>query len=223
MKFTAHTLKYIHITLVCLVWVLAIFSAPNVLFSKSTPIFKQIIINDGTGKTTPLLSPGDSVRQSFQLNASYLESVGLAFSYENSALESGNMRIQFYHGTDLIADQPLILAACPQRTFLSFHLGLEHCDQNKLTIQITNTSEDMAGTFSVLSTANPYDYLDYSEGYLFNDSKTQDGSILCSFNFRTGRNYYIGLTYVFFILLGALAFTKLIAAGCAWLRRHKCH
>ena len=105
---------------------------------------------------------------------------------------------------------------------MEFHLGLQQCKGESLTLQIVNVSEDEAGLFSLLETKNIYAYSEYSDGYLFNGVYGEEGSILCNFKFMTGKHYYMGLTYAFWVLILSLLCTHFILRGFAWLQRRTC-
>ncbi len=210
-------------TSLILLWCLAVCGMAVQFFTKSVPLYEEELINDDSNQTTSLLYPQDALWQTFHMDTDHLESMSIAFDYEDFARDAGKVMVRFYHKDELVIEQPLPLAACPPKSFLEFHLGLQECKGDELSIQIVNVSEEAAGVFSLLETRNIYKYRDCSEGYLLNNTNVAEGSILCRFKFESGHHYYMGLTYVFWIFLVSMILSCLIVRGFAWLQQHKTH
>lgn len=187
------------------------------------PIYQTWQINDISGRPTWQLGPGDVLEQTFFLQKDNLESVAIAICYEDSARDTGRLTVRFFHEGSLAVEQPLLLAACPEGTFMEFWLGLEKCQGDELRIQIVNDCDGKEGVFSILSTADIAKYQEYSEGYLFNGKKAADGSILCSLRFRMGYQFYEGLSGAFVIFSGAYVFQHFAVRALARMRLRKSH
>lgn len=206
-----------------LLWGLAVYGMAAQFFSQSVPFYREVLINGDSAQTTQQLHPQDVLWQTFRMDADHLESMSIAFDYEDSARDAGRLIVRFYHDDICVIEQPLPLAACPQKSFLEFHLGLQDCKGDELHVQIVNVSEEAAGVFSLLETRDMYTYGHYSDGYLLNDAGAADGSILCSLKFGNGRHYYRGLTYAFWIFLASMILSCFIVRGFAWRQQHKSH
>ena len=211
-----------YLIFITILWIIALFVMNSLFTDKSENIYQTVSINASDNEMTPLLYPYDTIAQTFVLSENSLSSIEGAFSYDAAMLKDTTLSVQIFHDDTLIVDQPLPLMACPSDTFLSFYTPLIDCKGDNLTVCITNTSSDQNAAFTLLSTTRFYTYQDYTKKYFYND-EPQSGSILCRFNYITGKNYYPGATHAFFVFIFTLIISGLIVRGYSWLQQHKSH
>lgn len=203
-----------------LIWCLTVYIMFLVFREKSDPLYMQEGINE-IPEGNLFLRPQDTFRQTFEINMDNLERVTLAFDYDDAVRDTGTLTVRFYRDDVVIMEQPLPFFACPQATFLGFELSSFEGDN--LTVEVQNTSENADCVLFILDTSNFYKYLNYSKGYQINGGATVDGSILCEFQYRTGYDYYKGLTYAFYVFIAAVILTRFLGWGFAWLQQRNCH
>ncbi len=204
--------------LILLIWISVFSLLPNIFKSQAIPLYDSVSINDSYLEST-VLKPKDTLTQSFLLTQDSLETIALAFTYDSSVAEKSTLNVSFYMDNKLLIEQPLPLYACPQSTFLNFALDVKDCKNKLIDVVISNTSETSECEFSIMTTTNYYKYKDYTKNYLLNDIP-QEGSILCSFTYKTGIHYYKGMTASFLVIITSLIITKIIWLGWTWLQRH---
>lgn len=145
------------IKVVCniLIWSFAVCAVLWVFDAESEPVYERENINDTLVQAT-LLHPQDVLCQTFQIRTDNLESMALAFGYDDATIERGTLVVRFYHKGKIVVEQPLPFMAYPQRTFIDFKLGLYECMEDDLTVEVENTSEDEDCVLSLLSTTNHF-------------------------------------------------------------------
>lgn len=201
------TRQYPVIILRCIIWVLCICSIIIIFYKKATPIYTEETLSSSYFTTTPLLAPGDVVTQEFVSTWNKLESVDIAFSYDENVTQDAMAFIQILRGSDVIAEQGIAVTACPNCGFLTFTVNEADCERDIFTIRVVNMSELSENTsFSLMSTDKEYLFLDNTSAYQFNGSKSSD-RILCRFTYQTGFNYYAAMTFSFWVILIALVMT----------------
>ncbi len=191
-----------------------------VFAKKSEPLYSQVVINGLPGGKR-FLYPQDTLRQTFEIRTDNLQSVAIAFDYDDAVIETGTLLVRFYSGDLLIVEQPLSFLGCPQKTFIEF--GLNWPGGDALTVEVINTSENADCVLSILDTSDFYAYRDYSEGYQINGGAITESSIRCCFRYRNGHDYYKGLTCAFQVFLAVIIILRLLEKGFAWLQPRICH
>lgn len=209
-----------YIILIGSLWMISIVTMQSLFKAKTEDIYQTQSINAADRETTPLLHPQDTVQQTFVLGDNHLSNIKLAFHYDADMLSNTTLMLQVFHEDTLVVEQPLPLQACPLDEFLTLQTSLDGCKGEHLTIRITNTSSDSDAVFSVLSTTRYYTYKDYTEEYFHNDD-SQIGSMLCSFEYMVGHNYYPAVTSVFYVAIVTIILSGLIFKGCSWLQQRK--
>lgn len=215
MKRTAYTIAR------SIVWVLGILIIARIFAVPAQPFTAESAIEDLYQEHTPALYAGDVFSQTFLLSCGTLESIAVAFSYEQTSAEDSSLSIQLYRNDALMVEQPLPLSACPNGEFLPLGFGKQDFSGDTLTVVVTNTSADPEAAFSLLATTDPARYQNYTEGYTVNGTE-QTGSIFCRFrylDYLTDHIIYQKLTKMFLVLLVTLLLSGAIGRLAAWQRQ----
>lgn len=210
--------KTAFITAKIIVWILGTFIIARIFVMPDQPFLADTAIDDCYVEYTPALCAGDVFSQTFRLSYEELESIAIAFAYEQAPTENSSVLIQLYRNDILLAEQPLPLSACPNGEFLNLGFGAKDFTDATLTVTVTNTSEDSETAFSLLTTTDSARYLDYTDGYTFNGIE-QTGSIFCRFcysAYRTDYDFYQKLTKTFLTLLATILLSGAIGRMDAW-------
>lgn len=204
-----------------IVWILGIFIIARIFVTPDQPFPAEAAIDDRYVEYTPALSAGDVFSQTFRLSYDELESIAIAFAYEQPPAQDSSVLIQLYRNDALLVEQPLPLSACPNGEFLPLGFGAMAFNDDTLTVTVTNASENSESAFSLLATTDTARYLDYTDGYTLNGAE-QDGSIFCRFrysDYRTDYDLYQKLTKMFLTLLATLLLSGAIGRMDAWQRQ----
>lgn len=185
----------------------AILISGIILIKKTTPLYTLESLNSSAPINTLPLNPTDSITGTFQVTSDYLEEIKIAFSFDEDISTNTIANVLILHEDEVIIEQPLEIAALPNRTFITFFLGRKCKVGDNFTVKIENISAGNSNekvSFSLLATDKEYLYLPNTQNYRFNQQE-QEARLLYNFNYITGYSYYEGLTYVFWIYLLVLS------------------
>lgn len=206
----------------CIVWILGLVVITWIFAAPTQPFLAEMAIDDRYIEHTPTLYAGDTFSQTFRLSCEGLESIAIAFAYEQTPTENSKILIQLYRDNILLVEQPLPLSACPNGDFLNLRFDTNNFADTALTVTVTNTSEDSETAFSLLATTDSARYLDYTDGYTLNGTE-QASSIFCRFRhiaYRTDYDFYQKLTKIFLTFLAAVLLSGAIDRTDAWQQLH---
>lgn len=163
-----------------------------------------VILDEGIYQTRAI-RPGQTLEQTFYINADHIETISLAFGTGDRTIEKEtNLLVEVLVEKQVVMSQPLPLMACPENTFLTFAIGQNDMAGKALTIRVTNTSKQEGAAFSMLGTNCIYNFEEYSDGYSVNGEETNE-SMLLTFGIPADRNKHLDLAYAAWNLAGAFA------------------
>lgn len=181
-----------------------------------TPMYTETIINDTTYIDSPIILPGETITQEFHLPQNNLTAFKIALAYDDFAGENGKVKVELYQGDRNIVNQELLVSAWTQRTFMSLAASIESDDNLDLKLKVTNISENPDVGFSLLTTNVGYQYQEYTDGYEI-ENQPQTGSLIVSFQSVEEYDYYKGMTYGFWILIGTIIVIAFV--NREWMRK----
>lgn len=163
-----------------------------------------VILDEGIYQTRAI-NPGQTLEQTFYINADHIETISLAFSEGDRTTEKGtSLLVEVLVDDEVVMTQPLPLMACPENTFLTFAIGQKDMAGKALTIRVTNTSNQEGAAFSMLGTNCIYNFEEYSDGYAIGGEQVPE-SMLLTFGIPEARNLHLDIAHVTWILAGTFA------------------
>lgn len=206
------TVPFSFLIILSSIWLFALCLMVFVFIRKLTPVYTQETLTSSYFIATLALQPGDIVTQSFTATQNTLHTVEFAFYFDENLSDAATAQVVILRGSEIVAEQPLGVRFCPNKSFLTVSTGVNNCAGDTFTLKIENISDGSAPSdnmsFSLMATDKTYLYLNNMDDYRFNDL-SQKARMLCRFTYQTGYSYYQALTYAFWVFLAALIATKL--------------
>lgn len=209
------------ILLQIILWLLAVCAMIFIFHKKLSPLYSEETSNATHFITTPDLLSGDVLTQTFISTYDRLNTIDIAFSYEDDISQDTMVQIRILHGEEVIVKQDLSVRACPNNSFLSLRTDVSGCQGEIFTVHVENISPTPDHTaFALMATDKEYLYLANTSDYALNGI-AEPARILCQFTYQTGYSYYPAATYVFWILLTTLILSGLLPRAFQLLPIHR--
>lgn len=189
-----------------------------VFYAKRIAIYEDITLNSREPLDTLVLKPGDCLTQEMYLPYDYLDRISVALSFQEEISQDAEVLVEITGDGGSFMSQALHVNACPDGGFVDFHVGLDHCGGETVTLSVANVTPDTVpgGEFALLSTDKEFLFLDAVSTCRINDRETGN-CILCRAVYRRGYSYYESATWAFLLFLVGCIIMKQITVH--WNKR----
>lgn len=181
-----------------------------VFWNKRTALYEEITFSAQESQDTPMLQPGDCLRQDIPVPSGSMEKISIAFSYLEEIPPETEALVEVFAEGETVMSQPLSVKACANGSFMDFYIAGGQTDEQAVTVSVSNVTPQGThqGEFALMASGKEYLFLDGAEACEINGGKTD----VCIF-FRTvsvsGYSCYRAATWAFWALL----------AGCVVIER----
>ena len=110
-----------------ILWSLTVCAISFVLYKKITPSYSQESLNAIYSVNTPDLYSKDVITQTFISTNNNLTLIEIALFYKEDISQDAQVRVQLLHEEEVIMEQDLTVAACPNQAFIPFHTLVTNC------------------------------------------------------------------------------------------------
>ena len=182
-----------------------------VFWNKRTALYEEITFSAQEAKDTPILQPGDCLRQDIPVPSGTMEKISIAFSYQEEIPPETEALVEVFAEGKTVVSQTLSVGACANGSFTDFYIVRRGQTNGKtITVSVSNVTPQGTpqGEFALMASGKEYLFLNGTETCEMNGEKTD----VCIF-FRavsvSGYSCYRAATWAFWVLL----------AGCVAIER----
>lgn len=180
-------------------WILGLICMALVCVKMVHPIVETELINSENYLITSGLKAGDVLEQSITLQREGLKSIDVAFVYEGDVPDECKALVEVVMGEEVLMQSVVQVNLMPNQSLTTFEIS-EGSIGDKLSLRITNISEEANSQFSFLYTDSQIRMLEYVTQYEINN-QAQEGQLISQYTYRVGYDYYKALSVMFWVLI----------------------